>query len=176
MGETNDPTPIKEKTKAPIKNEVTFLSPDNYVQIPLLDIGAIACCGCGNDLQRVIIEAAETISVEKRSISTYNDLRHPFAIRTEGDSMEPVIPNGANVVVNPSEEIRTGDAALVCYRNRWMVRGILFHKDKTIELKAKNPAYDPIIIDQEAIDDPDWFEIQGKIVSVIYEKRLDPMF
>lgn len=81
------------------------------------------------------------------------DLPHQdvFAVEVKGDSLEPVIPAGARVVIDPRKEVCTNDLALVITADyRSLVKKIRIKGDK-VTLESSNPAYPPVEIDRKEI-------------------------
>jgi|GEM_PF-622306 len=167
-GEIDDPRPLKDV----LCEGATFIRPEDYLEVPLFNKEIVACCGAGNGLYGVDLHPTETFYITKSLISVYDDLRKPFAMKTEGDSMEGIgIPDGAIVAINPADEVRTGDIALICYDDKWFIRGVIFRKDSSIELRAANPSYTPVIVDKEMTVDPEWFRIIGKVIEIDHRTR-----
>lgn len=140
--------------------------------IPLLSIAAAVSCGAGNGLYGVDPETTEHIYVPGSLFTRLDDTRLPFAIHTEGDSMEGAgIEEGSVAVINPAEDTLDGDAALVCYNDNWYIKWVMFVPDGSVELRSANPNYAPIRIDKEYAQDPSWFRIIGKVVSIVRQSR-----
>lgn len=164
LGETEDATPAPANVPA---NPTAGI-----IRVPLFSMGTAASCGAGNGLYGVSPESTEFIFVDEGVLSSYDDLRKPFAIHTEGDSMTGAgIVDGSVVVVNPADEVLNGSAALVSYNDRWYIKWVVFNPDKSIELRSANSNYAPIRIDAEYANDPTWFRIIGKVVRVITDTR-----
>lgn len=134
---------------------------------------AIASCGVGNGLSGVDLQAADTIFIEQSDLHRYDDLRKPFAIRTEGDSMEGAgLEEGSVAVINPAEDVLSGDMALVVWNDNWFVKWVVWNPDGSVELRSANPNYGTIKVDKEYAADNSWFRVVGKVVSII--KRTKP--
>lgn len=143
------------------------------LEIPLLSMEAIASCGVGNGLSGVDLQAADTIFIEQSDLHRYDDLRKPFAIRTEGDSMEGAgLEEGSVAVINPAEDVLSGDMALVVWNDNWFVKWVVWNPDGSVELRSANPNYGTIKVDKEYAADNSWFRVVGKVVSII--KRTKP--
>lgn len=63
-----------------------------------------------------------------------------FAIRIQGDSMEPVLHDGDVVAVDPNTLPRTGDTAVVCLRGDGLVIKRWFWRHGVIRLESLNAA------------------------------------
>ena len=163
IGEIDDPRPLDEV----FGGIVSLVNPDDILEVPLLSMETVACCGAGNGLCGADFYSTEKFGIMKTFIKEYDDLRKPFAMHTEGNSMEGAgIPEGAIVAVNPAETVRTGDIALVCYNDKWAIRSLVFHKNGNIELRATNTNFPPVVVDKEITNDPSWFRIIGKVIQV----------
>lgn len=101
-------------------------------------------------------------------ISTQEN-RRPFIVTVEGDSMEDAnIPDGCRIVVNPEEEVRNGDPALVCYgiHNDVAVKWVYWGKDCSVEIRSASLRYPPRTFDREEIDRGE-FRIIGRVVHIL---------
>jgi len=147
--------------------EATSARIKKMVDIPLLSIAAVASCGVGNGLYGVDMSTAETISITQSTFSTYSEDRKPFGITTEGNSMEGAgITEGSIAIINPAEEVRSGDMALVCLDDNWFIKWVIYKPNGEIELRSANSNYQPITVDKEYASDPSWFRIIGKVVWI----------
>ncbi|MDI9392773.1 MAG: S24 family peptidase [Synergistota bacterium] len=122
-------------------------SPEEWYEVPLLDPSAVVCAGDGNGgMHGIILESSQTISVPREwlGLISIDTDKQPFALRVEGESMaEAGISDGVEVIVNPAEEVREGDVALVCFGTRgdWSIKWTHFHRDGSIELRASSAKY-----------------------------------
>lgn len=88
-----------------------------------------------------------------------------FAIKAEGDSMYPVVPDGAILLIRKTSDARDGDMVLCSYDGHIFVKWL--HKDSgNIYLISENPEYPPIKIEPH-----ERFEIHGIVVDVIRGSR-----
>jgi hypothetical protein len=107
----------------------------------------------------------------KKSIATYDDMRPPFGVYVEGDSMEEMdIPDGSVAYVNPAEEPQNGECALIVYRGQWSIKGVFINRDGSVTLRAGKPQYN-LEIPADVAEDPMWFKIIGKVVEVKTSKK-----
>lgn len=135
--------------------------------IPVLSAKTMACCGAGNGLYGVDFEVTEKIFIDRDIIKCRDDSRKPFAIRVEGDSMESAgFCDGDIAIINPAEEVRSGDSALICYNDTWSIKGVVYMPDGCVELRPANPEYRTLKIEKEYAEDPAWLVIVGKVVSI----------
>ena len=105
-------------------------------------------------------------------ISTDMDKRL-FAVVIEGDSMENArIPDKSVVVINPAEEIYDGDIVLIAFgiTTQIAIKWIFFKRDGSIELRAADPAYPPLIFTEEDVEN-DMVRILGKVMCVINKPK-----
>lgn len=72
-----------------------------------------------------------------------------FAIRIDGDSMEPTIPDGAYVFVKQQPEVRNNEIGVFMLYDEATCKR--YYKDKNgVKLLSDNPKYDPITIAKDA--------------------------
>ena len=87
-----------------------------------------------------------------------------FAVKVEGDSMEPIVPDGAIILVRKTQGAKDGDMILCTYDDHVFVKW--FHKDGgEIYLVSENQQYAPIRVDPK-----EGFIIHGVVMGVIYER------
>jgi len=145
------------------------------VEVPVLDASLVACAGKGNHVENIYAKADKTIYLPTSDIgviSTDMDKR-PFAVVIEGDSMENAgIPDKSMVIINPAEEIYDGDIVLIAFgiMAQIAIKWIFFKRDGSIELRAANPAYPPLIFNKEDIEN-DMIKIIGKVMYVINKPK-----
>lgn len=128
---------------------------DSLVKIPVL--GKIAC---GDP-----ITADE--NVEEYRDRPVNNLPQGeiFYLQADGDSMEPVIPNGSYILVRQQEEVENGEIAAVLVNDDEEVTLKKYRKlNDVILLEALNDEYDPYIVNEE---NP--ARILGKAIEVSFE-------
>ena len=88
-----------------------------------------------------------------------------FAIKVEGDSMSPIVPDGAILLIKKAPEAKDGDMVLCTYDDHVFVKW--FHKDNgKIYLVSENPAYSPILVEPH-----ERFEIHGIVLDVIRDSK-----
>lgn len=93
-------------------------------------------------------------------IKVPTDTKADFALKVKGDSMEPRIPNGSLVYVKKQDTVDNGQIAIVSINNTVTCK-IFKQNNDIIYLQSVNTTYDPIIIDNAAID----FKIIGKVID-----------
>lgn len=88
-----------------------------------------------------------------------------FALRCQGDSMYPLIPNGAIAIIRQQADVEDGEVAAVLINGEATLKKVL-HVGKTVVLRPANPDYKDIILDE---DHPG--TILGKMIK--YEMNFD---
>lgn len=172
VGEAGFHAPLNEEEAGTNKDvRATPLDMRNYLRVPIVSMRTPACAGGGNGLSGIDLEAEEWDLLERKSIVLFDDLRPPFGVYVEGDSMEEMdIPDGSVAYVNPAEEPRNGECALVVYRGQWSIKGVFINKDGSVTLRAGKPQYN-LEIPADVAEDPMWFKIIGKVVEVKTTKK-----
>jgi SOS-response transcriptional repressor LexA len=135
------------------------------IRLPILSAEITACCGDGIPLLELTTRSGNFFYFPKNRIGRIDDLRPPFGIDAEGDSMAGYgVFDGALVAVNPAEELRSGHIAVVCIGDRVSIKKIYF-KPSGIELKSSD-GRSPTLISQEDID-CGWFKVLGKVMGTV---------
>lgn len=134
-----------------------YLSKHNkhIVHIPIL--GTIAC---GEPiLAEQNIEGYTTELFDEEPDGTL------FALKCQGDSMEPKIPNGATVIVREQPTVEDDEiAAVLVDDNEEATLKRIKHIGNQVMLMPENQKYDPIILNKE---NPG--RILGKVIKVSYD-------
>ena len=137
--------------------------------IPVISMRMPACAGAGNGV--FLDEAEEEMEVDVSLFKQIDDMRRPFGVHVEGDSMEEMgVCDGDVAIINPSERPNDGEIALVCYRDRLSIKGIRRNKDGSVSLLAGKPEYN-IVVPADEADDDHWFKILGTIVTSRSERK-----
>lgn len=132
----------------PIKKE-------ELVKIPVL--GEIAC---GDPLL-----ADENIIGYRYHVKELLPSGTTFYLKAKGDSMEPKIPNGADVLIRKQDEVENGEiAAVLVNGDTEATLKRVYHQGENISLVAENPIYPPYIVDE---NNP--ARILGKAVEVSFD-------
>lgn len=94
-----------------------------------------------------------------------------YLIEVCGNSMEPLIQDGAFVVVDPYQtDYIEGKIYVVKCDEETFIKRVFFNNDlKIIILKSINPKYEDIYIPKDNIEN---FKIMGRAVKFIYEGNL----
>ena len=88
-----------------------------------------------------------------------------FALRCKGNSMYPLIPDGAIATIRQQSDVEDGEIAAVLINGEATLKKVL-HVGKTVVLRPANPEYKEIILDK---DHPG--TILGKMIK--YEMNFD---
>ena len=88
-----------------------------------------------------------------------------FALRCQGDSMYPLIPNGAIATIRQQTDVEDGEIAAVLINGEATLKKVL-HVGKTVVLRPANPDYKDIILDKDHTG-----TILGKMIK--YEMNFD---
>ncbi|MDR0653643.1 MAG: helix-turn-helix domain-containing protein [Synergistaceae bacterium] len=92
------------------------------VYVPLSSVSA--CCGSGFDVFENY-DIGDAIAASRRNLGTLREDALPFAVQTEGRSMEGYgIKEGSTVIVNPAEDLYSGCVALVIYGDKASVKKV----------------------------------------------------
>lgn len=74
-----------------------------------------------------------------------------FALRVQGDSMEPDLRNGDIVIVEKQEFVENGDVAVVRVNGEDVTLKRVKLTNKGLMLIPSNPAYDPVFFDSDQV-------------------------
>ena len=77
--------------------------------------------------------------------------RHTYALRVEGDSMEPKFPNGAILIVEPEAEARSGSYVIMRQNGTDATFKQLIHDGGKWYLKPVNPRYPLLDLTEDAV-------------------------
>ena len=137
------------------QSNIIRVTPDNMVAIPI--IGTIAC---GNP-----ILAEENIIGYRYHLKDTLPKGETFFLTAKGDSMEPKIPNGSDVLIRLQDDVEDGEIAAVLVNGdaEATLKRVKKQGD-IIMLIAENSAYPPYIITRE---NP--ARILGKAVGVSFD-------
>jgi phage repressor protein C with HTH and peptisase S24 domain len=177
LGETDDPAPPATRKDAVGEETVVLKNAwePEFVKVPVYDIRTCAGFGTSHFFEEAEVIAERLLpSYRVGAISPFDD-RKPFATKVEGDSMsEAGIRDGDEIVVNPAEDVHSGDAALVCFgANRdTAVRWAYFLPGGEIELRSATPGFPSLRFtkeQQESEDDP--LMIIGRVMAYAGEPK-----
>lgn len=86
-----------------------------------------------------------------------------FAVKVEGDSMEPKIPNGSTIIIKKDIAVENGEIGAFCLNEENFVKQKKTIKDKLV-LHSFNLAYD-----DKVVNEYDEFKEYGKVVKVMID-------
>ena len=124
----------------------------DYIMIPLYE-SISAGYGASNS---EFIEMIPVFGLKKNG-TTY------FAVKVEGDSMEPKIPNGSTIIIKKDIQIESGEIGAFNLNDENFVKQKKVVKDRII-LHSFNLAYDDKVVNE--FDD---FVEYGKVVKVMID-------
>ena len=124
----------------------------DYIMIPLYE-SISAGYGASNS---EFIEMIPVFGLKKNG-TTY------FAVKVEGDSMEPKIPNGSTIIIKKDIQIESGEIGAFNLNDENFVKQKKVIKDRLI-LHSFNLAYDDKVVNE--FDD---FVEYGKVVKVMID-------
>ncbi|WP_338937667.1 XRE family transcriptional regulator [Fusobacterium pseudoperiodonticum] len=124
----------------------------DYIMIPLYE-SISAGYGASNS---EFIEMIPVFGLKKNG-TTY------FAVKVEGDSMEPKIPNGSTIIIKKDIQIESGEIGAFNLNDENFVKQKKLVKDKLV-LHSFNLAYDDKVVNE--FDD---FIEYGKVVKVMID-------
>lgn len=124
----------------------------DYIMIPLYE-SISAGYGASNS---EFIEMIPVFGLKKNG-TTY------FAVKVEGDSMEPKIPNGSTIIIKKDIQIESGEIGAFNLNDENFVKQKKLVKDKLI-LHSFNLAYD-----DKVVNEYDEFKEYGKVVKVMID-------
>lgn len=154
-----DRTPDVIKRKLNSTPNVKILN-DELIKIP---VKAIASAGNG---YLNFEEDVKTVMIRKNGFD-----ENCYLIEVSGNSMEPLIQDGAYIVVDPREiELIDNKIYVVDYNGQTYIKKVLKNeKIKAIILKSINTEYEDIYIVDEMLNN---FSIKGRAVKFILEGKL----
>ncbi|MBR8749969.1 LexA repressor [Fusobacterium sp. DD29] len=133
---------------------------DSLIRIPVMAV-ASAGNGCLN-----FSESTKSIMIRKNG---FDD--NCYLIEVSGNSMEPLIQDGAYIVVDPREiDIVDGKIYVLDLDGQTYIKKVVKNEQlKMIILKSINPQYDDIYVTEEMLER---FSIKGRAVKFILEGKL----
>jgi SOS-response transcriptional repressor LexA len=166
-GETDNPArsapaeqPLPESNVRPI--------PGPYVMVPVLGPESALCCGPGSeisDISEVEDEVQYYEPVQKSWLTGTKGKKPYYITHVDGDSMEPLIQDGERVLVNPNEEVKHGDVAVVVWNGRVIIRGVKFERNGNVRLVPSNKDYQEDVVLAE--DAPYTLYFKGVVIRYL---------
>lgn len=158
------------RQNAPILSDSSIENDNKYVLIPLFK-ELRASCGYGylnNHNQEVELIPFD----EKKLLSRNICAKNVQALPTDGDSMLPIIPHGAQVFFDKSKNIviRDGLTYVVCLGDLILIKYLFRLPNQGLRIVSANPnkdLYPDIILPKEEVDS-DNFHIIGQVFHIDY--------
>lgn len=186
-GETNDPTLPTEDTNSPIDWNNFEISSDNlkkaFPESKIREMHLVqrvasrlvsVCCGNGGSPYATDIEwdVTELVPIPDEYVRGYAWQGATFSIMTaEGDSMEPYIKDGQDVLIASYVDVFPGDIIVFSLNSRLYIKGLKKMTDKEFVLTAYNPSVPDKTINFKEED----FYVVGKVLLVISANKLPPV-
>ena len=144
-----------------LKSNATILQEETLISIPVM-----AKASAGNGYLNFSNQPLYNKLIRKNGFH-----EHCYLIELSGNSMEPLIQDGAYVVVDPYQtDYIEGKVYVLKYADEvYIKRVILKSEAKVMILKSINPDYEDIYI---PADQSDQIKIIGRAVKFIYEGNL----
>ena len=166
-GETDNPArsapaeqPLPESNVRPI--------PGPFVMVPVLGPESALCCGPGSEISDIseVEDKVQYYEPVQKSWLTGTKGEKPYYItHVDGDSMEPLIQDGERVLVNPNEEVKHGDVAVVVWNGRVIIRGVKFERNGNVRLVPSNKDYQEDVVLAE--DAPYTLYFKGVVIRYL---------
>lgn len=144
-----------------LKSNATILEEETLISIPVM-----AKASAGNGYLNFSNQPLYNKLIRKNGFH-----EHCYLIEVSGNSMEPLIQDGAYVVVDPYQtDYIEGKVYVIKYADEvYIKRVILKSEAKVMILKSINPDYEDIYIPADQLDQ---IKIIGRAVKFIYEGNL----
>jgi transcriptional regulator with XRE-family HTH domain len=146
----DDPEPSRAKQREVIELKNAWEA--EMVKVPVYDIRTCAGYGTLHFLEDAEIIAERLLPAYRvGAISAFND-KKPFITIVEGDSMSAAdIRDGDEIVINPAEDVHSGDVALVCYGTNkdTAVQWVYYLPGGGIEIRSATPGFPNIQFTKE---------------------------
>jgi len=135
------------------------------VSIPLLSRHDAVCCGSGFSYDDIQHDVEGMILIPEEDLFGHPTAPMPiYAVYADGDSMEPLIKDGERYVINPNAEVGEGEIALLVWKGRDLMRGVLYGKDGSMTLRSAKPElYKDILATAEDVELGD-LRFKGKVM------------
>lgn len=88
-----------------------------------------------------------------------------FALRIQGDSMSPDIPNGSTVIVRKQDDVESGEIAIVAINGEDATCKRVIKHELGITLASLNPSFEPMVFGNRDIEEMP-VRILGRVMEV----------
>lgn len=124
-----------------------------------------ACCGEGFVVYPQDCDINESVVVHNRDLGAIISGQLPFAVRTEGRSMEGYgIKEGSIVIVNPAEQTPSGSVVMVIINERAAIKKI-YERADGLDFTAASG--ERLHVSRDELNDDGYVRICGKVMLVI---------
>lgn len=139
------------------------------IEVPVLGPQCTACCGEGFNLADIDTEIIRYELVPEEWLHGPKGDKPPYILQVAGDSMEPLIDDGERILVNPNLDPTHGRIVVACWNDYTMVRAVHFERNGDIRLRARNTAYQDVLI--TAKDAPEVLRFGGVVTEFLGRAR-----
>ena len=139
------------------------------IEVPVLGPQCTACCGEGFDLTDIDADILRYELVPEEWLHGPKGGKPPYILQVAGDSMEPLIDDGERILVNPNLDPAHGRIVVACWNDYTMVRAVHFERNGDIRLRARNAAYQDVLI--TAKDAPEVLRFGGVVTEFLGRAR-----
>lgn len=136
--------------------ELGTLVDKTFMPLPFVD-GTVPC-GFANPTDDYAEEPLDLNTI----VADPNHREATFIVRARGDSMWPIIQDGAELVVDRALTPKNGSIVVAVYQQKATCKRLYFKGDGTPYLKAENPHYEDKIFSEG-----DEFEVWGVVRYVL---------
>ena len=139
------------------------------IEVPVLGPQCTACCGEGFNLTDIDADILRYELVPEEWLHGPKGDKPPYILQVAGDSMEPLIDDGERILVNPNLDPAHGRIVVACWNGYTMVRAVHFERNGDIRLRARNAAYQDVLI--TAKDAPEVLRFGGVVTEFLGRAR-----
>ena len=139
------------------------------IEVPVLGPQCTACCGEGFNLTDIDADILRYELVPEEWLHGPKGDKPPYILQVAGDSMEPLIDDGERILVNPNLDPAHGRIVVACWNDYTMVRAVHFERNGDIRLRARNAAYQDVLI--TAKDAPEVLRFGGVVTEFLGRAR-----
>lgn len=186
LGETDDPSCLSQTSSPKTPNEWLEIVAPKFTPFNLSDFNMNVTGMDIKGLKRLPIidvfsadnnrdKPTEWRILPAEVYGIFDPQRPPFIVQVEDDSMVGAgIQNGALAIINPAEQVRDGEAALVGWNQRLAaIRLIYWRPDGVVELHSANPNYTKVYTFTKDEREMENFCVKGKVMwSALRPRRL----
>jgi len=168
MLDLSNKSSVHYNLKKLIKSGYVKVNPSNPADYIVLDKQDNGLCylplysGAKCGPQGTLISDFDTTEIPIPSLILKFDVSNALAMKTDGDSMEPKIPEGSIVIVNRNEnKYDSNKTFLVVYDNKPLIKNLFYDKKGYYILSSYNSYYQPFMAGKDEVS------IVGKVRAII---------